>query len=139
MNPPFVLRRRRRDGFLLLEIILATIIFTVGVLSLGQCLTACLTAQRIRAQTERARMALENRMAEIQASPALPDETRRTKLKGMFEGMNLTEHRKVLGIKNENNVVLSDLHEIDLTVEWRDARGEKLSRSLAFDLLRGRG
>ncbi len=140
MNPCFHLRRagrRRRDGFLLLEIILATVIFTVGVLSLGQCLTACLRAQQIRGQEERARMALENRMAEIQASPALPDESRRTELKGMFEGLTMIERRRTLSLKNEDNMILEDLHEIGLTVDWSGPGGEKQSRTVAFDLLRG--
>lgn len=139
MNPSFRLRPRRRDGFLLLEIILATVIFTLGVLSLGRCLSACLSAQRASGEEARARMALENRMAEIQASPALPDETKRTQLKGMFEGLTLTEHRRALDLKNENNVTMGDLHEITLTAEWTGSGNQHQSRTLAFDILRGRG
>ncbi len=140
MNPLFRLRRpRRQGGFLLLEIILATMIFALGVLSLGHCLTACLTAQQVRGQEERARMALENAMVLIQARPALPDETSREQLKGMFAGMTLIERRRALDLKNENNVVLSDLHEITLTVEWTGPGGERQTKMIAFDLLRGRG
>ena len=138
MTTPNVSRRRQR-GFLLLEIILAVAIFTIGVLSLGRCLNNCLTAQQIRGQEERARAALENRMAEIQASPALPDEFRRTKLNGMYVGVTLIERRKTLDVKNEDNVILNDLHEITLTTEWAAPDGRTLSRSLVFDLLRGRG
>ncbi len=124
---------------MLLEIILAVAIFTLGVLSLGQCLNNCLIAQQTRGQEERARAALENRMAEIQASPALPDEFRQTKLGGMYAGVTMIERRKVVEVKNENNVNLNDLHEITLTTEWTSPDGHQLSRSLAFDLLRGRG
>ncbi len=138
MNPPNV-RRHRQGGFLLLEIILAVAIFTLGVLSLGQCLNNCLIAQQIRGQEERARAALENRMAEIQVSPALPDEFRTTKLGGMYAGVTMIERRKTVEVKNENNVNLNDLHEITLTTEWTSPDGHRLSRSLAFDLLRGRG
>ena len=133
------LPRCRQGGFLLLEIILATMIFTVGVLSLGRCLSVCLTVQGIRAQEERARMALENNMAEIQASPTLPDEMRRTQLKGMFAGITLVERRRSLDIKNENNIGLNDLHEITLTAEWTGPGGQRQTRQVAFDLLRGRG
>ena len=138
-RPPFRLHRRHQGGFLLLEIIMATAIFTLGVLSLGSCLSACLTTQQVRAQEDRARLALENRMAELQASPALPDEMKRTELKGMFAGMVLIERRKALDIKNENNVVLNDLHEITLSVEWTSADHRHQSREVVFDLLRGRG
>ena len=140
MNPmTHARRRRRRAAFLLLEIILAVAIFTLGVLSLGRCLNNCLVAQRIREQEERARAALANRMAEIQASPALPDEFRKTELKGMYTGVTLIERRKTLEVKNEYDLNLSDLHEITLTAEWATPDGRHLSRSLAFDLLRGRG
>lgn len=139
MNAFFSSRRGRRGGFLLLEIILATAIFTIGVLSLGRCLSSCLTQQRIRSQEERARIALENRMAEIQASPAVPEDARATHLKGMFQGLTLTERRRSVDIKNENNVSLNDLHEVTLSVEWEGPGGERLTRSISFNLLRGRG
>ena len=139
MNRFLLPRRRRRDGFLLLEIILATLIFTVSVLALGRCLNTCLTVQGIRAQEERARMAVENRMAEIQASPTLPDENKRTQLKGSFAGITLVEHRRTLDLKNENNLGLNDLHEITVTAEWTGPGGHRQERQVVFDLLRGRG
>lgn len=135
---PMSTRRRRQGGFLLLEIILAVAIFTIGVLSLGRCLYNCLIAQQVRGQEERARSALGNRMAEIEVSPALPDEFRKTKLTGMYTGVTLIERRKPVEVKNEDNVNLSDLHEITLTTEWTSPDGRTLSRSLVFDLLRGR-
>ena len=138
MNSAYSLRSRQR-GFLLLEIILAVAIFTVGVLSLGRCLNNCLVAQRIQAQEERARAALANRMAEIQASPALPDEYKKTRLKGMYDGVTLIERRKTVDVKNENNINLSGLHEITLTTEWTAPDGRTLARSVSFDLLRGAG
>ena len=133
------IRSARQRGFLLLEIVLAVAIFTVGVLSLGRCLNNCLVAQQIQSEEERARAALENRMAEIQASPALPDEYRKRQLNGMYTGVTLIERRKAVAVKNENNVDMGDLHEVTLTTEWSAPDGRTLSRSVAFDLLRGRG
>ena len=138
MNPPNA-RRFRQRAFLLLEIILAVAIFTVGVLSLGRCLNNCLVAQQIRGQEERARAALDNRMSELQAMPSMPDDYRKTKLNGMYTGVTLIERRKPLEVKNENLIILSDLHEITITAEWTSPDGRTLSRSLVFDLLRGRG
>jgi len=132
-------RRTRRAGFLLLEIMIAVAIFTLGVLALGRCLTVCLQAQGIRAQEERARLALENAMVEIQARPVLPDENQRKKLDGMFSGIVLVERRRTVDVKNEKGVAMSDLHEITLTVEWTSGDGQAHTRSVAFDLLRGRG
>ena len=128
-----------RGGFLLLEIMLAVAIFTLGVLALGRCLTTCLEAQGIRAQEERSRLALENAMVEIQASPVLPDENRRAKLEGMFTGITLVERRRTMDVKNEQGVAMNDLNEITLTAQWLSGDGQTHSRSIAFDLLRGRG
>ena len=107
-------------GFLLLEIILAVAIFTVGVLSLGRCLNNCLVAQQIRGQEERARAGVwKTGWLEIQARPSLcPMSTRTTKLDGMYTGVTMIERRKALEVKNESNAILTDLHEITLTVEW---------------------
>ena len=138
MIPPNI-RFASQRGFLLLEIILAVAIFTVGVLSLGRCLNNCLVAQQIQSEEERARAALENRMAEIQASPALPDEFRERKLNGMYTGVTLIERRKAVQVKNEDNVDMGDLHEVTLTTQWTAPDGRTLSRSVAFDLLRGQG
>ena len=134
-------RRQRTDGFLLIEILLAVAIFVVGVIALGRCVSSCVTAQSVRDQEERARLALQNAMLELQASPVLPDENHREKLKGMFEGMTLIERRRTLSVENEDHILLPDLHEITLRVEWLDGNGTRAphAREVAFTLLRGRG
>ena len=131
--------RRAPGGFLLLEIVLATMIFVIGIIALGRAMGDTLAAQQFRVQEDAARLALENRMAEIQASPVLPDEERHTKLKGMFAGITLFERRKTLEVKSEDNVVLPNLHEMTLTAEWAGPHGQKQVRAVAFTLLRGQG
>ena len=137
MNRRLPSRRRASAGFLLLEILLATFIFVVGILALGRCMSNCLDAQEFRGQEDRARLALENRMAEIQASPALPDDNHRSVLKGMFAGMTLIERRRTLDVKNQDNVALPNLHEITITAEWTGPGGRRQDREVAFTLLRG--
>ena len=139
-RPPFRPRHRRSSGgFLLLEIVLATMIFVVGVLALGRAMNNCLNAQEFRVKEDVVRSALENRMAEVQASPALPDENRRTELAGMFAGITLIERRQTLEVKNEDNVTLPNLHEMTLTAEWAGPHGRKQARTVVFTLLRGQG
>ena len=139
MTPPPTHRRRRAGGFLLIEILLAVAIFVVGVIALGRCVTNCTTAQNVRDQEERARLALQNAMLEVQASPALPDENHRQKLKGMFNGLTLIERRRTISVENEDHVLMPDLHEVTLRVEWNDAGRQPHAREVAFTLLRGRG
>ena len=138
MNHPFSRHRARSaaGGFLLLEVVLAVAIFALGVIALGRCMTDCLEVQQDRQQSIRARLALENRMAEIQASPALPDEFKRRKLEGMFTGVSTVERRRTLDLKSENNVGLSGLCEMNLTAEWTTA-GSPQTQTLSFYLLRG--
>ena len=139
-RPPSRSRHRRASGgFLLLEIVLATMIFVVGVLALGRAMSNCLNAQEFRVKEDAVRTALENRMAEVQASPVLPDENRRTELQGMFAGITLIERRKTLEVKNEDNIVLPNLHEMTLTAEWAGPHGQKQARTVVFTLLRGQG
>lgn len=128
--------QRRRDSFLLLECVIAVMMFSVAVIALGRCMTNCLSLQQDRLREERARLALENAMVELQASPAMPDETHRQKLEGYFSGLTVLEQRRTLNIKNEDGVNLSGLHEITLTAEWMEGR-VKQTKSLSFYLLRG--
>lgn len=128
--------RRGQPGFVLLEILLATVIFAVGVVALGSSLSDCINAQRLRNESERARLVLQNRMAEIQANPAMPDDSARRTMKGAFAGMVIIEKRRALELKNEENAIMSGLNQVTLTAEWQ-SDGETKSRTLTFYLLRG--
>ena len=118
------------------EIMLAVFIFTMGVIALGASLAQCVNAQRLRNESERARLALQNRMAEIQANPAMPDNSARRPMKGAFEGITMVEKRKVIEFKNEEGAIMSGLNQVTLTAEW-PSDGETISRTVTFYLLRG--
>ena len=136
MKKRFGSRRRNLRGFMLLEIMLAVFIFTMGVIALGASLAQCVNAQRLRNESERARLALQNRMAEIQANPAMPDNSARRPMKGAFEGITMVEKRKVIEFKNEEGAIMSGLNQVTLTAEW-PSDGETISRTVTFYLLRG--
>jgi Tfp pilus assembly protein PilV len=123
-------------GFMLLEIMMATAIFVLGVITLGASLMHCLNAQRLRNESELARQALQNRMAEIQANPAMPDDSARHAMKGAFAGLTMVEKRKVIEFKNEEGVIMSGLNQVTLTAEW-PSDGATVSRTVTFYLLRG--
>jgi type II secretion system protein I len=130
---------RRIGGFMLLEVVIAVAIFTLGVLALGRCMGNCLETQNVIAQEGRARMALENEMVEVQANPSLPDQKSSKELDGMFTGITMSESRKTLDLKNEKGVGMPNLHEITLTARWKSRIGGVQTRSVVFDLLRGNG
>ncbi len=130
------LARRADRGFLLLEVVVAVAIFALGAVAIGRVMSECLATQRIRFETERARLILQNRMAEIQAATGMPDDLKRRTLPAPFLGYTLTEKRVPLNLRNDDGTVLGGMNEVQLTVEW-EVNGQKVQRSVAFYLLRG--
>src|SRR6266568_1521362 len=118
-TPPAIFDRlRSRHSFVLLEIMLGVLIFSVGVLALGEAVSNCLNAEAARFDDDRARLALENRMAEIE-SGALQVKTSATdKLTGLFDGITLKQTRTQLQEKDENNKPISGLYNVTLEATW---------------------
>lgn len=123
---------RSRKGFILLEILIGVMIFAIGVLAIGKCVNNCLSAQIATAEDQRARLALENRMAEIEGGEVKLDSAeRKDKLEGMFEGMEILQKKTEAKLKNEHDKLLLNLYVIDLEVSWMTG-SEPQSKSLSF-------
>lgn len=123
--------RRRERAFWLLEAMLAVAIFALGVLALGGAVHNCLVAQHMMEDDVRARLALGNRAAEIEAgSVALADSTVED-LKGAFDGMKLKQTRVPLKRKNEKDQDITGIYAVTLQVTWK-ADGQDLTRELSF-------
>lgn len=121
---------KKPAAFVLLEAMIAVMVFSIGVIALGRCVENCLAAERFKNADERARLALLNRMAEIEAGSAVTDKTSEA-LKGMFEGMTMKVSRTPLKKKNEKNQELFGIFSITLEVDWKDG-GVENSRQLSF-------
>ena len=100
---------RRAAGFLLLETMIGVLVFAVGVLALARCVEQCMNAESAKVWDERARVALENRMAEIEAGAVFFETAKEEKLKGMFEGITLGQTRTPLKFMDENKQELVGL------------------------------
>lgn len=131
MKPASSQLHGRRRGFLLLEAMLAVAIFAIGVIALGQCVNNCMVATRVKRDDQRARLALGNRMAEIEANAVVLSDSSVEDLKGSFEGMRMKQTRKLLKLKNEKDQDLTGLYEVTLEVSWK-ADGQDLTRELMF-------
>jgi len=127
-------RRRRSAGFLLLETMIGVAIFALGMLALARCLERCLDAENARVWDERARVALENRMAEIEAGAVTFETGKEDKLKGMFKGITLHQTRTPLRLKDEKKKELDGLYQIQLEAGWSEPSG-KQSKLLTFYVL----
>src|SRR5262245_57937623 len=95
-------RTQRDRAFVLLEAMLAVAIFALGVLALSSCLNSCLAAEQLRVEDARARQALSNRMAAIEAGAVPVDKPLTEKLTGTFAGMELSQTTTALKKENEN-------------------------------------
>jgi len=124
-------RGSRRGGFLLLETMIGVMVFAVGVLALAQCISQCLDVESAKVADERARVALENRMGEIEAGAVFFEKGKEDKLKGMFLGITLNQTRTPLHLKEENKRELTGLYQIQLEAQWEEPSGPQ-SKVLTF-------
>jgi Tfp pilus assembly protein PilV len=124
---------RRQRGFWLLEALLAVAIFSIGIIALGGAVNNCLVAQRVKQDDLRARLALANRLAEIEAGSVQVGDGTVEDLKGAFEGMKLKQTRVPLKRKNEKNQDITGIDAVTLNVRWK-SDGQELSRELYFYL-----
>ena len=124
-------RCSRSRGFFLLEAMIATFIFAIGVIALGHCVQNCLSAQQIKEDDARARRFLANRMAEIEAGSTVVTDKATEELKGMFAGMILKTTRVPLKKKNEKEQELFGLFQMNLQLIWK-ADGQEQVRELTF-------
>jgi type II secretion system protein I len=120
-----------RRGFVLLEVLLAVAIFAIGVITLGRCVSNCIAAEQLKAESDRARQVLENRVAEIQ-SGAVPLTKEITEhLKAPFAGWTLRQKAIPLDRKNELGQPFQGLFTVTLDLTW-PSHGRTNSRTVTF-------
>jgi Tfp pilus assembly protein PilV len=122
---------RRRRAFVLLEAMLAVVIFSLGVLALGRCVGNCLSAERLKQEDARAVRILANRMTEIEAGMVNLADSTTEKLKEMGEGMTLKTTRAAVKKKNARGQELTNLFMVTLALSW-ESDGETRTRELFF-------
>ena len=124
-------RRGKAHGFMLLEALLAVTIFALGVLTLGRCVSGCVSAERLKEEDALARRALENRWAEIE-SGAVPLTNESTEdLKAPFEGMKLKMTRVAVTKTNEKDEKIEGIFAVTLGVTW-ESDHEEQTKELIF-------
>jgi type II secretory pathway component PulJ len=128
-------RALHTHGFLLLEAMLATAIFAMAMIGLGKCVDNCLRAEVLMQDEDRARRALENRMAEIEMGSIKVGDPVTDELKDMFAGMKLRQARTETKLKNEKDEEVNGIDLITLDLTWT-VRGAEHTRSLQFYVLR---
>ena len=113
--------RSRRAAFALYEVLIGLTIFVVGVLALGRSVENCMNASVLSTQEDRVRQILSNRMAEVQATPGAPEETRVLKFETGYGEVKVKQRSVPAKLKSEEGTELNGLSRVTLTAEW--ARG----------------
>ncbi len=124
-----------RRAFVLIEVMLGVAIFAIGIFALGEAVNNCIVADSARADDQRARMALESAIAQVEAGAVQLGTTRTEKLTGAFEGITITEKREPLTLKNEKNEPLTGLYSVNIQADW--TRGSQpQSKTVTFYVFR---
>ncbi len=110
--------RGSRRGFALYEVLIGLTIFVVGILALGRSVENCMNASSLSAEEDRVRQILANRMAEVQATPGVPDAAREFKVESGYGAVKLIQKSAPAGLKDEKNLELSGLNRVTLTAQW---------------------
>ncbi|HEX7518135.1 MAG TPA: hypothetical protein VF345_12730 [Chthoniobacterales bacterium] len=121
--------KRPARAFALYEVLLGMAIFSVGVLVLGRSVQNCLNASVLSSEEDRVRQILSNRMAELQASPGLPDANKQTKIDSGYGEVTLIQRSAPAELKDEKGLEMNGMIRVTLSVEWtrgRNAQSKKI-------------
>jgi Tfp pilus assembly protein PilV len=130
-----MLRIRNSAGFALYEVLLGVTIFVIGILALGRSVENCLNASSLNAEENRVRLILSNRMAEIQATPGMPDPTREVKINSGYGIVRLIQKTTPATLTEDDGTELPGIMTVTLRVEWERA-GTRQSKQLEFYVYR---
>src|ERR1700704_2857138 len=125
----------RNRGFALYEVLLGVLIFVVGVLALGRAAQNCLNASMLTAEEDRIRQVLSNRMAEIQATPGIPDASKELKIDTGYGMVNVVQKTTPAGLKEPEGAELNGVNVVTLTAKWARG-GTAQSESIEFYVYR---
>ena len=129
------MRRNKVLGFALYEVLLGLTIFVVGILALGRAVENCLNASELSEEENRVRLLLSNRMAEVQATPQIPDASKEDKIDTGYGIVRLIQSSAPKELQNADDTVVGGITEVTLTAEWTRA-GTRQNKQLVFYVYR---
>ncbi|HEX4631334.1 MAG TPA: hypothetical protein VH188_10245 [Chthoniobacterales bacterium] len=127
--------RNKRAAFALYEVLIGLAIFSIGVLALGRSVQNCLNASGLNAEEDRVRQILADRMAEVQATPGLPDSKKETKIATGYGDILLVQKSVPTSLKVDANTEINGMNLVTLAAEWKRG-GVEQSRKIQFYVYR---
>ena len=127
--------RNKRVAFALYEVLIGLAIFSLGVIALGRSVQNCLNASGLNAEEDRIRQILADRMAEVQATPGLPDAKKETKVATGYGDIVLVQKSVPAPLKSDANTEINGINLVTLSAEWKRG-GAAQSRKIQFYVYR---
>ena len=128
-------RNKRIFGFALYEVLLGLTIFVVGVLALGRAVENCLNASELSEEETRVSLLMSNRMAEVQATPQVPDASKEDKIDTGYGIIRLIQKAAPKELEGNDNTVIDGITQVTLTAQWTRA-GVNQNKQLVFYVYR---
>lgn len=105
-------------AFALYEVLLGVTIFVIGVLALGRSVENCMNASALNAEEDRVRQILANRMAEVQATPGTPDQSKSFKIDSGYGQVELVQKVEPANLTEDDGGDLSGISLVRLRAKW---------------------
>ncbi|MEI9895079.1 MAG: hypothetical protein WDN28_14620 [Chthoniobacter sp.] len=127
-------RARDRRAFMLLEAMIAVMIFGMAALGLARCVQNCLRAEKYRREEALAQRALANYFTQIElgAFPLSTDAVTE-EMQGAWLGMTMVVTREALPLMNEKDQEIFGVYQIGLRLSWGSKEAPQL-RTMDFIL-----
>ncbi len=126
---------QRLNAFALYEVLLGITIFALGVIALGHAVENCLNASTINAEEGVVRQILSNRMAEIQATQSVPDDSKEFKVDSNYGGIKVVQKTTAAELTEPDNTLLNGIYLVTLTAQWQQG-GVPQSKQVKFYVYR---
>jgi Tfp pilus assembly protein PilV len=126
---------KSQSGFALYEVLMGLAIFALGVLALGRAVENCLNASTLNAEENRIRQILSNRMAEVQATPGRPDDSKEFKVDTGYGIVKVIQKSAPADLENDDGAALTGVNLVTLTAKWTRG-GADQSQQIEFYVYR---
>ncbi len=128
VNRPYL---RSTFAFALYEVLMGLAIFALGVLALGRAVQNCMNASTLNAEENRVRQILSNRMAEVQARPEFPDQSKEFNIDTGYGIVKLIQKSTPAELEEADGTPLAGVNRVTLTVKWTRGGAEQ-SQQIEF-------
>ena len=127
--------RKFHRAFALYEVLLGITIFALGVIALGHAVENCLNASTISAEENAVRQILSNRMAEIQTTQGVPDNSKEFKVASNYGAIKVVQKTAAAELTEPDNTLVNGLYLVTLTAQWQGG-GVPQSKQIQFYVYR---